>query len=217
MQNLFVISIFLEKKILDYMDFVFNDVETESFTYTHFKTYNQNGYEAEAREFIVSGISILLIETNYFHKNMDFEIGITFEKQEEWDRFIDFIKKNESEYGIGEDTEFSYVVTSNENIHSPFFFIFDKTRPLHCNFKVECQLPEKEYLFCTNLLDNYFHSDIEKNIILTAGNDEEYILKKVEVPFDKKIDREIDFSYKNISFEIKEYTFKIMLTENYYL
>ncbi len=50
------------------MDHVFTGIDTESVSYTHFKTYDENGEKAEAREFIVSGVSILLIATTQYNK-----------------------------------------------------------------------------------------------------------------------------------------------------
>lgn len=114
------------------------------------------------------GLKILLLPCNNFHKDRDFEIGITEENQECWNNFIQKAKiEFQNECGKFKDGETEYFIIKDEKLHGNFFFIFDGQKS-----------DEKTLLQLECRMNNYDFDFFEKRISKIV---ETHILSKINV------------------------------------
>ena len=135
------------------------------------------------------GLRILLLPSNDFHKDDDFEIGLTTATKPEWETLITNLKANFAvEYEKFPDGETEYCIFKDEKSHGNFFFIFDGEKSKSaCLEKIECVVSEYDFDFYNekitkiigkNLSDKISVQKGEKSFVkrLILKNDEEIIL-----------------------------------------
>lgn len=162
---LYCISLFLENgRIEAFLNKCRNNqIEFKAMEITDQTDERINGYQVN-----LFGLKILLLPCNDFHKDKDFEIGITEENQECWNNFIQKAKNEfQNECGKFKDGETEYFIIKDEKLHGNFFFIFDGQKS-----------EEKSLMQLECRMNNYDFDFFEKRIPKIVENN---ILSKINV------------------------------------
>jgi hypothetical protein len=183
------LSIFLDTKYLEQCKKVFSNkqnIETNEFEIVDYKNDASPVFEV-----LISQFCILFLPSNGYHKNLDFEIGITTATIDDWNNFIENItenKKMEVETNYSENIDGLYAIIGPKNIHNPFFFIYDgKYSELHNVAKITGEIGEQAYVFYKNDAGNIIPGDMYHKIKLKRSKYNESKIKSVELKTPTKI------------------------------
>lgn len=164
--TLYCISVFLKNEsILKVLEVC----RTAGIQFKEIPVTDQTGISVSGFQIESDGLKILVLPCNDFHRDHDFEIGLTAESRDEWN---DFVKKvsadGKCENGVFEDGETEYLLLKGEDdYHGNFFFIFDGQKSNPCALeKISCTVTTSDYDF------------IQKNIRPLLG---ENLLKKIKI------------------------------------
>lgn len=208
MQKLYSINVFLDNETLICLDKEFNKIRNQIYYYV-FNGSDQSGAGFTVREVYISGISLIFLEANDYHKIHDFEIGFTYESLEEWIQFEKRIKNQNADYSIGEYDNTRYAVISEGNLHIPFYFIFDNKHSEKDSFSIEGLIKEKEYNFYNNELSNFIDENYSKNMNFQMNEDGIFQMRKIGIPIDKDSLSKIKYQNNEIIMEITSDEFSL--------
>jgi hypothetical protein len=201
------LSIFLDNNYLEDCKKLFSNkqnIKTSEFEIMDYKNDKSNVFEV-----IISQFCILFLPSNDYHKNMDFEIGITSDTIDGWNNFIENIvndRKTEIETNYSKSIDGLYAIIGPKNIHNPFFFIYDgKFSEINNLVKITGEIGEKTYLFCKNDLCKIVPQDIRNKIKLKRSKYNESKIKGIEL----KISKKINFSDESGNIKIKRFKDKL--------
>ncbi|MDR1316977.1 MAG: hypothetical protein LBK13_08910 [Spirochaetales bacterium] len=197
------LSIFLDSKYLEQCKKLFSnqqDIETGEFEITDYKNDKSAVFEV-----IISQFCILFLPSNDYHKNMDFEIGITSDTIDDWNNFIENIvndRRIEIETNYSENMNGLYAIIGPRDIHNPFFFIYDgKYSEINNLVKITGEIDEKAYLFYKNDLSKIIPKNIYNKIGLKISKYNESKIKSIELKTSKKI----NFMDEHSTIRIKQF------------
>ncbi len=171
--NLYCISVFLKKEGID--NFL-QKCSHEKIEYKGIEITDQIDEKAIGYQFDISGLKILVLPCNDFHKDKDFEIGITEENLKSWNDFIEralseFDGNSQNEYGKFSDGETEYFLIKDKNYHGNFFFIFDgkksEEEPLQ---KIECTMTKHDFDIYQSQVHHLIGENIASKINIAAGD-----------------------------------------------
>ncbi|MCR5289395.1 MAG: hypothetical protein K6E51_05335 [Treponema sp.] len=160
---LYCISIFLENKKRE--SFLKTCIHN-GITYTKIEITDQTNEKGYGYQVNINGLKILLLPCNDFHKDKDFELGLTMENKENWDEFIHNIKtKFENNCGTFVDDKTEYFVFKNKQYHGNFFFIYDgqksQEEPL---LQLHCRMTKYDFDFYKTELESLLGKNITGKI-----------------------------------------------------
>lgn len=169
--NLYCISIFLEKGRINKF---LQNCRCEKIEYKEIEIIDQVnekeiGYQAD-----FSGLKVLILPCNDFHKNKDFEIGITEQNPKKWNDFVERAKSEsvgdyKAEYGKFADGKTEYFLIKDKEYHGNFFFIYDgQNSKEESLLKIECTMTKHDLDFYQNQLKNLIGENIASKIDITA-------------------------------------------------
>ncbi len=164
---LYCISLFLESSKIERF---IKTCERYKIEYKAVKITDQTGETVGGYQANVSGLKILLLPCNNFHKDKDFEIGITEENHEKWDAFVKGAKENfQNEYGKDDDSE--YVLVNDEKLHGNFFFIFDGQKSEEAPLlKIECRMKHNDFIFYNDIISRIIGENLASRINVKENN-----------------------------------------------
>ena len=169
--NLYCISIFLKQEAIDK---ILLNCRREKIKYKEIEVTDQVNEEVIGYQANISGLKILILPCNDFHKDKDFEIGITEENHKSWNDFIEKAKSNfesKNEYGKFTDGETEYFLIKDEKYHGNFFFIFDgqksEEEPL---VKIECTMTKYDFDFYKNKIENLIGENLCSKLNITVAD-----------------------------------------------
>jgi hypothetical protein len=204
------LSVFLDHNYLEQCKKLFSNkqnIETSGFEIIDYKNDKSNVFEV-----IISQFCILFLPSNNYHKNMDFEIGITTDAIDDWNNFIENIvedKKMEIETNYSKNIDGLYAIIGPKNIHNPFFFIYDgKYSEINNLIKITGEIGGKAYLFYKNDLGKIIPKDIYNKIKLKRSKYNENKIKNIELKTPKKIHFVDEFG----NIKIKQFMDKLKIT-----
>ena len=165
---LYCVSLFLKNETFSHLLQICaeNGVPYKELTVTDQTNERVHGYQIE------SGVKILLLPDNDFHKDGDFEIGLTAENQESWDSFVKQAGELcETERGTLDDGKTEYLLMgSEEEYHGNFFFIFDGTNSDSESLsKIRCTVKTADFDFFTKNVAQFIEKSLRKKIEITSG------------------------------------------------
>lgn len=175
---LYCISLFLESTKID--NFIktceCNKIEYKSIEITDQTGETGNGYQAN-----LSGLKVLLLPCNKFHKDKDFEIGITEENHEKWNAFVKNAKETfQNEYGKFEDDDSEYLLVNDKKLHGNFFFIFDGKKSEEAPLlKIECRMKNNDIIFYKDIIAKIIGENLTSKI--SAKEDDCFAIDKIIV------------------------------------
>lgn len=167
--TLYCISLFLEKaKISKLIKFSMeNGLSCKELQIT-----DQTGESGKGNQIDAGGIKILLLPCNDFHKDGDFEIGLTTKNKENWTRFVKRAGKAfKIEKGKLDDEGTEYLLMeSDEENHGNFFFIFDgQLSDANSLSKISCTVKNQDSIFFKEKISQFLDADLLEKIEITSG------------------------------------------------
>ncbi len=208
MQKLYSITVFLNKETLKILDEKYYKIQ-EQINYSIVNGSDKTGKRLIIRELYISGISLVFMEANYHHKKQNYEIGFTYESLEEWIQFEKRIKELNKNHSKGEYDNIKYAIISEENIHTPFYFVFDKRCSKNNSFSINAEIGEKEYYFYNNELSNFIDQEYSKNMNFQMNKDNLLRIKKIEIPIDEDSISKIKYENNDLLMEITNNVFSL--------
>ena len=173
---LYCISIFLRNENIDKF---LQICKNNRINYKRIEVTDQTNEKGNGYQVNINGIKILALPCNSFHRDKDFEIGITVENINEWNEFVRKMKnKFENEYGKFDDGETEYFIIKNEKLHGNFFFIYDgqKSQNEHL-IMLECRMAKDDFDFYKAELETIIGTDITNKIKVIS--DERFEMNKL--------------------------------------
>lgn len=176
--NLYCISVFLTPKGIEK---IIEQCKQTSIAYKKIEITDQTAAKVEGYQLNISDLLILIMPCNDFHKNKDFEIGITEENHEKWTTFIaETQSKYKNECGKFKDEETEYFLFKDENIHGSFFFIFDGYKSNEqALLSIECRMTEKDVNFYNKRISKLIGTNLKDKIII--HKDDCFAIDKITV------------------------------------
>ena len=170
--TLYCISLFLEKsKISEILEICVQN----GFSHKELEITDQTGESGKGNQVDMNGVKILLLPCNDFHKNGDFEIGLTAENRIAWE---DFVKKAgeicENEHGKFDDDETEYLLMgkneNDENLHGNFFFIFDGQKSELENLsKISLTIKNPDFVLFNEKIARFIDKNLLEKIEIASG------------------------------------------------
>ena len=183
--GLYCISVFLENKNIIQ---ILKTCDDNKFKYKKLEITDQTEETVAGYQIDIAGLKILVLPCNEFHKNKDFEIGITEKNKEQWKSFIKNCNKNTFEIkgGTFKDDETEYAVIKDKRHHGPFFFIFDghhsEEDPL---VKIKCIIVDYDYQLYNEKIKDAIGNKISEKLEIKSGN--KFEIDEITVKLDGKI------------------------------
>lgn len=147
--------------------------DDSSLNYKQLQVTDHIGTIVDGYQIDISGLMILLLPCNDFHKNKDFEIGITAESLGKWKYFLENDNKNGLEIEEGDfkdDTDTCYALLKDNNYHGPFFFIFDthysEEKVLE---KIICTVEPYDYKLYDEKIKHVIEGNISEKLEIKEG------------------------------------------------
>jgi len=185
MYKMYCVSIFInENELNNAFDVFKNNREIES---KEIIAVDQLHIEKRALVINLAGIRVLFLPSNDFHKNRDFEIGITCDSYDSWIDMIQILKTNnllmKYDKHIVESSE--YMVVGNELTHGIITGMLDgKYSNLECIEKIETIVPVKEKDFFEKQVFPICEMGIKNKLSLLASNNNEYLFSNIVIAND---------------------------------
>ena len=133
---------------------------------------DQTGESGKGNQIAAGGIKILLLPCNDFHKDGDFEIGLTTKNKENWTRFVKRAGKAfKIEKGKLDDEGTEYLLMENdEENHGNFFFIIDgQLSDVNSLSKISCTVKNQDSIFFKEKISQFLDADLLEKIEITSG------------------------------------------------
>lgn len=145
---------------------------------------DQTGEVVRTFQVNAGGVRILLSGANDFHRDGDFEIGLTTQSKSEWKRFIEAAAKIGMELDCGEmesdtDSEPSlYAIPKSE--HCPFFFLFDGGKSdITALTKVRATMTKENLLLYEEKIRPMLGTSLAEKLHFSEG--ERFLIQSVEI------------------------------------
>jgi hypothetical protein len=148
--KLYCISVFLDPDKWNAVSRAFSSREGP-WQFRESRVSDQTGDSADSLHLAIGGLRLVFLPENHFHRDRDFEIGLTCDTAVEWQEFLRRCESSGIPWESGamaEDPSSQYALLGGKEIHGPFFFLFDdQTVDAPRDFSLRASLPAKEGKF----------------------------------------------------------------------
>lgn len=127
-----------------------------------------------------SGLHMVAGPANDYHRDLDYEIGITASSREEWEQFDEGLKKAELDAErIHEEDGTDIIIPKVE--HGPFFCMMDHDQGSEADqlIRFEATITPGDLAVYENVLKPLFGPHLTDTFCFTAGDS--FFIKKIEV------------------------------------
>ena len=183
MQRLYTISVFLNNSSLEFLEQIFSK-QKSIFQFTKFE------HEYESGD-IATG----------------FEIAFTFDILDEWNTFVEKLSIDQIKFNNGDFEDKKFALLGSDKLHGTFHFIFDKRLSEGDNFSIEGEVGLEDYNNYCSLTKKYIAQNLANNIHLTASNNNQYKIQRIQIPWTNNGIVEIDKFNNDIGINVKDNLF----------
>ena len=163
--HIYTVSVFLSKERLAQTA---SSLKERGFSGGWHEISDQTGEKARLFEVKEAEYAVVFTEANGFHRDGDFEIGLTVKTEAEWNPLLFEYEKLEISLDSGKSDD-GYLYAVPKNPHGPFFFIYDEGKHCKTPLYIQATIPAADFAFYRNCILPLFDSELSAHFSFEEG------------------------------------------------